>query len=179
MKDELERLFNNNILKSKNDATAEADGMDKLPKRALFDRTNDFFIGYHPNFAEGEQLKNYEGAMTLVAMSFDDSQWDRLIGLDQVLDDQSMRTLAKSVEDSTLLRATELEVEVGLRQKVMKTKHQPTLHSFALRFNKICKRWKDSGKNDGDIKILIDQKTGDRTTGTVQPSLNRFFQPRS
>ncbi len=160
LKDELERLWNDAILEKK--AQMVPDG--PLPKQALYDRHHSAFVGFHPNF--GENKAKYEHAMTMVAMSISNHNWNMMLEHD--LDDEDSRKLCAKIQEDVMNYALQLEYQVGLKVPGTKQKGsppKPTLSSVSLRFVSIRKKWKANLGSDLAVKNLIQEKVD----GTLAP----------
>ena len=163
---ELERLWNNGLVKRAVDAIENG---RTLSKRILFDPRVQYFVGYNPNFVGNEQSR-YVHAMTVVAMSFQETQWTAMCRGE--LDDKEKRMLFAAISAATLDKCLELEGKAA----GSKSKAGAGLVSVGTRFQASKKKWKnEKKKEDVDFVEMIMEKCGDGRVGG-QTNLNHFFK---
>jgi hypothetical protein len=144
---ELERLYNNTTLKSLFD---NAPSDKPVSKSVLCSRTSG--VRAHPAFLAARGEKKYENAMTLVAMSIGNEEWDKLLRHELEENGKDVRDIFSAVETQTMTKAVELEIQSGVRDPSNQiTKSQPTLHSLHERLVKIRKGFTKQGINSDNI----------------------------
>jgi hypothetical protein len=99
VKSELERLYSTGVFREKKRQADERD--EAVTKRALFDSNNPYFFGYNPQLAADSRhggKSHNTAAMTLVAISIDGAQWNKLFDQSLVL---LYEQLQQSIEECT------------------------------------------------------------------------------
>jgi len=109
-------------------------------------------------------------AMTVVAMSFQETQWTAMCRGE--LRDKEKRMLFAAISAATLDKCLELEGKAA----GSKSKAGAGLVSVSTRFQAFRKKWKiENKKDDVDFAEMIMEKCGDGRVGG-QTILNRFFK---
>jgi hypothetical protein len=110
VKSELERLYSTGVFREKKRQADERE--EVVTKRALFDSNNPYFFGYNPQLAADSRhggKSHNTAAMTLVAISIDGAQWNKLF--DESLDDAAVRAIAADVSKNVHERIRELLIK--------------------------------------------------------------------
>ena len=93
--------------------------------------------------------------MTTVAMVITQQQWEELCNLESTELDEYRRKILVRIQDSTMVRILELEVQAGLKEAGKKSRARPTIHSIAGRLLDVTKKWKEQGMADLDAENKI------------------------
>ena len=149
---ELERLVENGVI-SKRQKAYRGDGF--VSKSILFDEKNYLFVGLPDQFALISEGARYRRGMTTVAMVITQQQWEELCNLESTELDEDRRKFLVRIQDATMVRILELEVQAGLKEAGKKSRARPTIHSIAGRLLDVTKKWKEQGMADLDVENKI------------------------
>jgi hypothetical protein len=167
IKDELERLWNDNIIVKKVKDLKEG---AVVSKRMLFDPRSNLFVGSHPAFNSGEQAR-YCKCMTVVAMAIGRDDW-RLMLNGGEHNSKAGRDICDRIQKNTMNLVVELEVQAGLRKPNQGCNAKPGIHSMGTRFQRVCSRFlKDKTMSQLEIDNMIKRKIEDE--GPRQQTLRR------
>jgi len=167
IKDELERLWNDNIIVKKVKDLKEG---AVVSKRMLFDPRSNLFVGCHPAFNSGEQAR-YCKCMTVVAMAIGRDDW-RLMLNGGEHNSKAGRDICDRTQKNTMNLVVELEVQAGLRKPNQGCNAKPGIHSMGTRFQRVCSRFlKDKTMSQLEIDNMIKRKIEDE--GPRQQTLRR------
>lgn len=159
---ELERMWKEEVLAKK---SKELKGEEVLSKEVLFKRphTN---LHMHTAFKQSSEMAKYDAGMTFVALAVSDDDWKKLCG---ELESKEARNLFAKIEKETMLKAIEIERQIG--EKV-KEGSSSTVHSLGGRLNGIKKYQKET-----NLRFNMDNFVNDRLGGKAskQGTLLRHF----
>ena len=127
----------------------------------------------HPNFKANSEMAKYDAGMTFVALALSDSdeEWKKLCAGE--LDDQARRQLFTKIQKDTMLKACEIELQLGEKEK---PKSQPTVHSLGSRLKALTTAKRNTDKQF-DINDYVRRKLGERSGKKQQAKLN-FLKER-
>jgi hypothetical protein len=110
----------------------------------------------HPTFKNASELSKYDKGMSFVALAVSDDDWRTLCAGE--LDDQASRQLFAKIEKDTMLRAREIERQLGDKEK---PNSKPTVHSLGTRLIAVAAAKKKTDKTF-DIMIMFVAKWGQK-----------------
>mmetsp|Transcript_25711 Transcript_25711/g.37797 ORF Transcript_25711/g.37797 Transcript_25711/m.37797 type:complete len:124 (-) Transcript_25711:11-382(-) len=93
--------------------------------------------------------------MTTVAMVITQQQWEELCNLESTELDEDRRNFLVRIQDATMVRILELEVQAGVKEAGKASRARPTIHSLAGRLLKVREGWKKQGMADLDVENKI------------------------
>ena len=173
VKNELNRLLTENIVKSLKDT---APSSDSLSRAILYGgKGGEPPIGINPLFRQ--EMARYRNAMKLIAMSLTKEQW--LAMQRGEFEGNAMRNFCAEVERQTMDKAFDLEVTYNKRKpnKIgsKKSRKEPTLHSLSTRWTQLQKAMKGEGfrMTEDDILELVSSHCNER--GRAQRSMRNYF----
>ena len=167
IKQELERLWNNNIIVNK---VKDLKGSGVVSRRMLFDPKSDLFIDVHPAFQRNERSR-YCKCMTLVAMAMGPDDWKILMCGGEPSSRESRNCFDRIVKN-TMDLAFELEVRADLRKPNKRCRATASIHSLGERFGNICSAFlKKLSMSQLELDNMIAAKVND--VGPRQQTLRR------
>jgi len=150
VKIELERMWKEEVLAKK---SKELKGEKALSKEILVKRPHTS-AHMHTAFKQSSELAKYDAGMTSVALAISDNDWKELcVGK---LESKKARHLFAKIEKETMLKAIEMEKQLGTK---VKEDSKSTVHSLGGRLN-LINNYQNKTSKTFDMDKYVHDKLG-------------------